>query len=116
MSSTPARSSSRTAEPLQVGAEGAAAAQSRTSERAGYPIRVALIAGREDLGAVTVALGEAEEVRHASSVIELSFIYKGPLLIVMPSGIGFAHFKHGTAPSTRRSRALPVAGGGTAWR
>jgi hypothetical protein len=65
------------------------------AERAGYPIRVALIGGPVDLGAVT-ALWQKPR-RYASFLsLELSFVYKGALLIVMPSGLGFAHYKHET--------------------
>jgi hypothetical protein len=65
------------------------------SERAGYPIRVALIAGTADLGAVTVLWTKPRKYAAFLS-LELSFVYTGPLLIVMPSGFGFAHYKQKT--------------------
>ena len=43
--------------------------------------------------------------------LELSFIYTGPLLIVMPSGIGFAHYKHDTRADYRALSTVPVVGG-----
>jgi hypothetical protein len=79
---------SKSAQETLVGTIGAA-------EKADYPIRVALIAGPVDLGAVTVLW--AKPKKYAMFLgLELSFVYKGPLLIVMPSGFGFEHYKQNT--------------------
>jgi hypothetical protein len=80
------------------------------SERAGYPIRVALIAGPADLGAVT-SLWAMPRKYAAFLSLELSFVYKGPLLIVMPSGVGFAHYKQKTVREYGALSTMRVAGG-----
>ena len=61
----------------------------------GYKIRVALIANKSDLGAVTSLWGQPRTYAHFLGQ-ELAFLYKGPLLIVMPAGLGFNHTKHPT--------------------
>ncbi len=60
----------------------------RDAARQGYPIRVALIGSDYDLGSVTVLWKQPQ--RYARFLgIELSFIHKTPLLVVMPNGLGF---------------------------
>ena len=81
------------------------------AERAGYPIRVALIAGPADLGAVTALWGKPEEYARFLD-LELAFIYKRPLLIVMPAGAGFAYYKHTTTKEEHTVASLPVESGG----
>jgi len=61
----------------------------------GYPIRVALIANKSDLGAVTSLWGQPRTYAHFLGQ-ELTFLYKGPLLVVMPAGLGFNHGKQTT--------------------
>jgi hypothetical protein len=68
----------------------------------GYPIRVALIAKRYDLGAVTALWLKPQPYAHFLAQ-ELSFVYRGRLLIVMPNGFGIYHLGH---PTTRERRAL----------
>lgn len=80
------------------------------AEKAGYPIRVALIGAPVDLGAVTALW--AQPRKYASFLsLELSFIYKGPLLIVMPSGLGFAHRKESTTADYAALSKVKVAAG-----
>jgi hypothetical protein len=62
----------------------------------GYKVRVALIANRSDLGAVTSLWGKPRTYAHFLGQ-ELAFLYKGPLLVVMPAGLGFNHPNHTTA-------------------
>ncbi len=57
------------------------------ADRAGYPIRVAVIAGAGDLGIVPQYLGKPQEYASFLSD-ELKFAYKGALLIVMEDGYG----------------------------
>ena len=59
------------------------------ADRAGYPIRVAVIAGTSDLGIVPQYLGKPQEYAKFLAD-ELKFAYKGGLLIVMESGYGLA--------------------------
>jgi hypothetical protein len=81
------------------------------AEKAGYQIRVALIAAPLDLGAVTSLWRKPRQ--YASFLdVELSFVYKGPLLIVMPAGLGFAHYKHRTDSEYRALAGIRVAKGG----
>jgi hypothetical protein len=80
------------------------------AERAGYPIRVALIERQVDLGAITALWGKPKEYARFLD-LELAFIYKGPLLIVMPSGIGFAHYHRPTTSEYRALARVPVQTG-----
>jgi hypothetical protein len=59
----------------------------------GDRVKVAVIAKQSDLGSVPSLYGHAQNYAKFLSV-ELSFIYKGPLLIVMPSGFGFSRAGH----------------------
>ena len=61
-----------------------------------------LIANKSDLGAVTSLWGQPRTYAHFLGQ-ELAFLYKGPLLIVMPAGLGFNHPKH---PSTAEYAVL----------
>jgi hypothetical protein len=62
----------------------------------GDRVKVAVIASSSDLGSVPSLFGHPQDYAKFLSV-ELSFIYKGPLLVVMPAGFGFV------------DRSLPVA-------
>jgi len=54
-----------------------------------FPIRVALILSPSDLGTAFSLFGQPDKyVRFLG--LELSFVYRGRLLVVMPSGYGFA--------------------------
>jgi hypothetical protein len=68
----------------------------QTAAQRGYPIRVALVASRGDLGSVT-ALWRQPETYARFLGQELAFVHKGPLLVVMPNGYGL----------TRLGRPLP---------
>jgi cytochrome oxidase Cu insertion factor (SCO1/SenC/PrrC family)/thiol-disulfide isomerase/thioredoxin len=59
----------------------------RSASRSGAPIRVAIIARRDDLGSVT-ALWRRPQAYARFLGIELSLAYKGALLVVMPNGFG----------------------------
>jgi hypothetical protein len=59
----------------------------QTAAQRGYPIRVALVASRADLGSVT-ALWRQPETYARFLGQELAFVHKGPLLVVMPNGFG----------------------------
>jgi hypothetical protein len=80
------------------------------AKRAGYPIRVALIAAPEELGSVTALWAEPRQYARFLD-LELSIAYKGPLLIVMPQGVGFAHYKRTTAAEERALSGVRVVGG-----
>jgi hypothetical protein len=74
--------------------------------RSGYPIRVALIASAGDLGSVTPLWRQPE--RYAQFLgEELSLIYRGQLLVIMPNGYGL----YRTSGETRaEAAALANAG------
>ena len=59
-----------------------------TAARSGFPIRVAIIASRTDLGSVT-ELWRQPAIYARFLGEELSLVYRGPLLVVMPDGYGF---------------------------
>ncbi len=74
-----------------------------------YPIKVALIGAPSDLGTAFTLWRQPQ--RYARFLgLELQFLYKGPLLIVMPNGYGFFR-KTGPAPEVRALRGLRVAEG-----
>ena len=74
----------------------------RSAAHAGFPVRVAIISSRTDLGAVT---GLWRQPRNYARFLglELSLSYKGRLLVVMPNGIGFNWPGHSSADAYRRS-------------
>jgi hypothetical protein len=67
--------------------------------RRGYTIRVALIASPTDLGSVTALWQQPQNYAQFLGQ-ELSLAYQGPLLVVMPSGLGLYHFAR--PPGTER--------------
>jgi hypothetical protein len=61
----------------------------QNADRAGFKIRVALILTRGDLGTAFSLFGKPQ--RYAEFLgFELSFVYRGRLLVVMPAGFGYA--------------------------
>lgn len=78
----------------------------------GYPIRVALIASATDLGSITELWRQPQTYAQFLGQ-ELSLIYRGPLLIVMPDGFGTYHFS-GRATAQRSSLPLPNTHSGLA--
>jgi len=58
------------------------------ANKAGYPIRVAVITSPYDLGSVSALWGKPQPYARFLS-LELAFAFKGPLLIVSPGGYGY---------------------------
>jgi hypothetical protein len=84
------------------------------SERAGFPIRVALIAHADDLGTAT-SLWNEPPINYAHYLwYELSLRYSGQVLIVMPSGFGLYGPKTGphVVSSTELAVRAPAPGPG----
>jgi len=84
----------------------------------GHPLRVALVASASDLGSVT-ALWRMPQSYAEYLGDELSLVYKGPLLVVMPNGFGLHGFGSSTgaveSALSRVDRPAPGAGlGGVA--
>lgn len=79
--------------------------------RGGFPIRVAVIAEQDDLGAITALWGKPAAYARFLG-IELSLAYTQRLLVVMPDGFGFYWQGHQTAAADRVLDRLSVATGG----
>lgn len=69
---------------------------------AGYPLRIALIAARSDLGVVPALFGKPQAYARFLSA-EMTGVVNGPVLVVMPDGFGLA----------RSGRSLPIGALGT---
>lgn len=79
------------------------------SKQKGFPLKVAVIASREDLGAVPSLFGKAQS--YASFLgQEDYYFFKDELLVVMPNGYGL--YKHAGLPPADRTalKALPPPG------
>jgi len=75
------------------------------AEHRGYPLRMALIGSAADLGSVTELWKEPQ--RYAEFLgEELSLVYHGTLLVVMPNGFGIYHASG--VPATARSAIAGV--------
>jgi hypothetical protein len=72
---------------IPIAQQGQVSALLRASGSSGYPIRVALIATRSDLGSVTELWRRPQSYAQFLGQ-ELSLVYRGPLLVVMPTGLG----------------------------
>ena len=79
------------------------------ADKAGFKIKVALIASKYDLGTAFSLYNKAQ--RYAEFLgYELSFVYSGRLLIVMPKGFGYTVNGKPNPRLARALRALPNAG------
>lgn len=79
----------------------------KAASAAHFPIRVAIIAGPADLGAVT-ALWRQPRAYARFLGIELSLAYKQRLLVVMPDGFGFNWPGHSTTAAYSRLARVPL--------
>ena len=79
----------------------------KSTQRAGVPVRVAIIASPSDLGAVT-GLWRNPRAYARFLGLELSLAYKQRLLVVMPNGFGFNWPGHSTAPAYRLLAKIPI--------
>ncbi|MBV9803753.1 MAG: SCO family protein, partial [Solirubrobacterales bacterium] len=79
----------------------------KAAARAGFPIRVAIIASPFDLGAVTGLWHEPRTYARFLG-LELSLAYKQRLLVVMPNGFGFNWPGHPSQPAYRVLAGIPV--------
>jgi len=84
----------------------------QAASRDGFPIRVAIIAQRDDLGAVT-ALWQRPRAYARFLGIELSLAYSERLLVVMPNGFGFNWPGHSTTSAYRSLARVSIGPGGT---
>ena len=83
----------------------------KAAARKGFPIRVAIIASPQDLGAVT-ELWRKPRAYARFLGIELSLAYKQRLLVVMPNGFGFNWPDHSTSSAYRLLSGIAIRAGG----
>ena len=81
------------------------------ANRSGFEIRVALITSSYDLGAIT-SLWRQPRTYARFLAEELSYLYKGRLLIVMPNGFGFHWLNHPSTGEYALLAKVPIASGG----
>src|SRR5262249_4764000 len=61
------------------------------AKKKGFEVRVALIGSRYDLGSVSVLFGKPKTYApFLGKELALTGIYRGPVLVAMPNGFGFA--------------------------
>ena len=75
------------------------------ARRAGYPIKVAIIGAPIDLGTVPSLFGRPPVYAKFLGE-ELTFLYKGRLLVVMPNGYGYYDGRGRSGPENRVLRTL----------
>jgi hypothetical protein len=83
----------------------------RAGKRAGFPIRVALIAAANDLGTAT-ALWRDPKNYARYLWIELSQLYGGQVLVVMPNGFGLYGTRSGSGAVTSGELSVRAAAPG----
>jgi hypothetical protein len=81
----------------------------RDAAARGFPIRVALISSRNDLGSVT-ELWRKPRPYARFLALEIRYFYKGRLLVVMPNGFGFTYPKHSVASEQSLLARIPITG------
>lgn len=86
----------------------AAAVESATKQ--GFPIRVAVLATPYDLGSLTMYWHRPRQYATVLAT-EISPVVKGPLLTVMPNGLGFSYPKHPTVRAQAMLESIDVRPG-----
>jgi hypothetical protein len=82
----------------------------KAANQAGFKIRVALIASNYDMGSVT-SLYRKPRTYARFLGLEISFVYKQRLLVLMPNGFGFNWPKHSAAPAYKVLAKIPIKPG-----
>jgi protein SCO1 len=80
------------------------------SAKAGFPARVAIIPEAYDLGYVTQLWAKPRSYAEFLGV-ELSLVFKGPLIVVMPDGFGFNWPGHSTASAYAALSGVAIKSG-----
>ena len=83
----------------------------QASASAGYPIRVAIVASAYDLGSVGVLWGKPETYARFLGT-ELSLVYHGLVVVVMPGGFGVSRNGHPVAAASRELEGVTIGAGG----
>jgi len=81
----------------------------READRAGFRIKVAVIGSRYDLGTAFSLYNNAQKYAEFLG-LELSFVYRGRLLVVMPNGYGYAVNGNPDPKASRILKGLPAPG------
>ena len=79
----------------------------RAAQRAGFPVRVAIIPDSYDLGSVTALWGRPRDYARFLG-IELAYVHRQRLLVVMPNGIGFDSQGHPASAANGQLAKIPV--------
>lgn len=95
---------------LPLGRQGQLTGLLQAAGRSGYEIRVAVVASRSDLGSVTELWRQPETYARFLGQ-ELSLVYTGPLLVVMPNGFGLYGPDAAAGQSVLAGVRLPPPGG-----
>ena len=82
----------------------------RAAARAGAPVRVAIIPDEYDLGSITVLWNRPETYARFLGA-ELSLVYKHPLIVVMPNGVGLNWPGHSVASAQHELADVTVQPG-----
>jgi hypothetical protein len=80
------------------------------ANRGGYKIRAAVIASSYDMGAIT-SLWRKPRTYARFLGLELRFVYKQRLLIVMPNGFGYFYSGHPTKSEDAALEKIPIGAG-----
>jgi hypothetical protein len=80
------------------------------ANKAGYPIRVAVITSPYDLGSVSALWGKPLPYARFLS-LELAFAFKGPLMIIMPAGYGYVDATKPDPAKLALVRTVPIGKG-----
>lgn len=94
---------------MSAGQQASLAGVVASAQRHDFPIHVALIASAEDLGSVS-GLWRLPQQYAEFLGQELSLIYKGPLLVVMPNGFGLHGLTADTLSATLSGIHIPING------
>jgi hypothetical protein len=93
---------------LSAGQQAELAALVQSAARSAFPVRVAVVASAADLGSVTELWRQPQTYARFLGR-ELSLVYRGPLLVVMPNGYGL----YGTrVPAAATDVSVPALGAG----
>jgi protein SCO1 len=96
---------------LSAGQQSGLSALLEAAQKAGFPIRVAMVPSEYDLGSVGV-LWDKPATYARFLGIELSLTYDQRLLVVMPNGFGFNWPHHSSAAAYKTLSRIPIGRGG----
>jgi hypothetical protein len=84
----------------------------RQLNQGGYRLKVAVIASKEDLGSIPSLFGQPRQYAQFLG-LELSQVYHGNLLVVMPAGMGFYHAGRDVSVEEQALAAVRIASDAT---